>query len=116
MALDSARPAGRAFSLTACRRRVQYGKVLPRRRGGRMARFGLTLIACLLFGPQTFACSVPVFRYALERWQPAKYELVVYHRGPLSRADTEAVRRFEAAAVRANVRITDGDLDGRLGG
>jgi hypothetical protein len=79
-----------------------------------MARFGLTLIACLLFGPQTFACSVPVFRYALERWQPAKYELVVYHRGPLSRADTEAVRRLEATAVRANVRITDGDLDGRL--
>jgi hypothetical protein len=79
-----------------------------------MARFGLTLFACLLFGPQTFACSVPVFRYALERWQPAKYELVVYHRGPLSRGDMDAVRRFEATAVRANVRITDADLDGRL--
>jgi hypothetical protein len=42
-----------------------------------------------------FACSVPVFRYALERWQPSKYELVVFHKGPLRPADRDAVGRFD---------------------
>jgi len=80
-----------------------------------MARFGLTLTACLLTVAPAFACSVPVFRYALERWQPAKYDLVVYHRGPLARADGETVHRFETAALRANVRVIDADLDAKLG-
>jgi len=30
------------------------------------------------------ACNVPVFRYALERWPPAPYEVIVFHRGALS--------------------------------
>ena len=30
------------------------------------------------------ACQIPVFRYALERWQPDPYEVVVIHRGSLS--------------------------------
>jgi hypothetical protein len=79
-----------------------------------MARFGVALTACLLFGFPTFACSVPVFRYALERWQPARYELVVYHQGPLSERNREAVSRFEAAGQRANVHVTDADLAGRI--
>jgi hypothetical protein len=79
-----------------------------------MARFGLALSACLLIGPSAFACSVPVFRYALERWQPSSYDLIVYHRGPLGTADREAVRRLEAAAARANARVTTADLAGRV--
>ncbi len=31
-----------------------------------------------------FACSVPVFRYALERWQSDNYVVVVFHKGALS--------------------------------
>ena len=31
-----------------------------------------------------FACSVPVFRYALERWQSDNYVVVVFHEGALS--------------------------------
>ncbi|MEA2052939.1 MAG: hypothetical protein U9O90_09000 [Euryarchaeota archaeon] len=30
------------------------------------------------------ACDVPVFRYALERWPAATYEIVVFHEGPLN--------------------------------
>src|SRR5262249_24346302 len=30
------------------------------------------------------ACNVPVFRYALERWAPDSYELVVFHDGTFS--------------------------------
>ena len=78
-----------------------------------MTRFGLVLSACLISHPVASACSVPVFRYALERWQPSKYELVVYHRGPLGSADREAVRRLVTASRTANVRLTDADLAGQ---
>src|SRR5947208_4082679 len=87
----------------------------PRRRGGRMTRFGLALSACLILSPAAFACSVPVFRYALERWQPSKYELIVYHRGPLQTTEGGAVRRLAAAARGANVRLTEADLVGLAG-
>jgi hypothetical protein len=60
-----------------------------------MTRFGLVLSACLAFQPATFASSVPRFRYALERWQPSKYELAVYYKGPLRSADRDAVGRFD---------------------
>jgi len=34
-----------------------------------------------------WACQIPVFRYALERWPSDKYELLVLHQGPLQPAD-----------------------------
>ena len=40
--------------------------------GGRMLRFGLAVFVSLLSVP-AFACSVPVFRYALEQWPPSRY-------------------------------------------
>ena len=33
----------------------------------------------LLFAPAVQACNVPVFRFALERWVPDRYEVVVVH-------------------------------------
>src|SRR5262245_19767928 len=84
------------------------------RRGGRMVRFGLVLSFCLLIGLPASACSVPVFRYALERWQPSRYELIVFHRGPLSPSDQEALKRVEASTSRSNLRVSDADLDGQL--
>ncbi len=50
------------------------------------------LVACLmslfmgllLVVPNASACSVPVFRYALERWDPDDYGVVVFHDGTLS--------------------------------
>jgi hypothetical protein len=47
----------------------------------------LFLAAWLMLGlqaPSALACSVPVFRYALERWHPAPYEVAVFHQGALS--------------------------------
>jgi len=43
------------------------------------------------------ACSVPVFRYALERWRPEPYEAVVYYRDSLSNADSSAVALLQNA-------------------
>ena len=42
------------------------------------------LIPTLLLGPAAlWACSVPVFRYALERWPADPYGVIVFHEGPL---------------------------------
>lgn len=79
-----------------------------------MARFGLAACTCLLIVGPAFSCSVPVFRYALERWLPSRYELVVYHRGSLSAADKDAVGRLTLASGRTNVRVTEANLDGRI--
>ena len=79
-----------------------------------MLRFGLAASIVLFTGLPSFACSVPVFRYALERWKPSRYELVVYHRGPLSPADRATVRQIESATRSANVSLTEADLDGRI--
>ena len=38
---------------------------------------------CLMSGASSVACNIPVFRYALERWQPDSCELILYHQGPL---------------------------------
>lgn len=39
---------------------------------------------CVILAQPVLACDVPVFRYALERWQPDAYEVVVLHGAPLS--------------------------------
>ncbi len=42
------------------------------------------------------ACGVPVFRYALERWPPDAYQVVVLHEGPLDSAEQDLVNRLKA--------------------
>ena len=37
------------------------------------------------------ACQIPVFRYALENWQPDPYVLIVAHRGELSPSNKSLV-------------------------
>jgi len=44
-------------------------------------------LICLCLGLPLWACSVPVFRYALERWPADTYRFVVFHEGPLSPSD-----------------------------
>jgi len=46
-------------------------------------------VACWLVLPvqQAAACTVPVFRYALERWTPDAYEVVLYYDATLSEGD-----------------------------
>jgi hypothetical protein len=45
-----------------------------------------------------WACSVPVFRWALERWTPDAYDLAVFHRGPLAADDQRLVDAVTARA------------------
>jgi hypothetical protein len=61
----------------------------------------LTLLPACLAGPApATACNIPVFRYALERWRSERdedrYQVVVFHRGPLAGADRQAVEALRA--------------------
>lgn len=60
------------------------------------------------------ACSVPVFRYALEHWPADNFEAVVYHRGVLSETQQAVVRDLGAeglaGALHANVSVQTVDL------
>ena len=57
---------------------------MRRNHGGTVDRLLKTAVALVLVAVVAEACSVPVFRYALERWQADPYEVFVFHRGPLT--------------------------------
>jgi hypothetical protein len=44
------------------------------------------------------SCSVPVFRYALERWRPDPYKGIYIHEGALSQQEKALLERLEAAS------------------
>ncbi|MDP6545631.1 MAG: hypothetical protein QGH60_16735 [Phycisphaerae bacterium] len=75
----------------------------------------LKLVAVLLVGavvsaPLT-ACTVPVFRYALEKWHPGSYHAIVFHRGALSKEKSAVLDTLTAAAKHANLEVRSVDLD-----
>jgi hypothetical protein len=62
------------------------------------------------------ACNVPVFRYALEKWEADKYEVIVFHREPLA---PEQQVQLDAMAKKgqdglANVAVTRIDLTAEI--
>lgn len=72
-----------------------------------MRRFSTVLLALLLAHSGARACSVPVFRYALEHWEPDPYRLTLFHRGPLAPDQ----RRMLEPDPKANLRVTAVNLD-----
>jgi len=71
-----------------------------------------------------YACSTPVFRYAMERWPVDYYEGIVIHNGPLADNDPAAMLLQTGNAEFLNLRVSPvdlaspetGDLTGLLGG
>lgn len=67
----------------------------------------LGLVPMLVLTSALFACQVPVFRFALERWQPDRYQLVVLSAGELSPTHTALLeslfQRDAAVEVRTSV-------------
>jgi hypothetical protein len=45
------------------------------------------------------SCSVPVFRYALERWKPDPYKGIFIYRGEITQKDQALLRQLEEAAM-----------------
>jgi hypothetical protein len=42
------------------------------------------VVAAMLYTASAAACSIPVFRYALERWESDRFQVIVFHDGPLA--------------------------------
>src|SRR6185295_16316510 len=62
----------------------------------RLSLIALILAAAVGAAPVRTTCNIPVFRYALERWQATPYDVVVLHRGPIDeegRAVLNALRQ-----------------------
>ena len=49
-----------------------------------------------------YACQVPVFRYALERWRPDPYQLVIVHDGNMTDEERAKLSYLEESLVGAN--------------
>jgi hypothetical protein len=66
-----------------------------------------------LAGAVAQACNVPVFRYALERWQPDPYRAVLFHRGPLTDQQQALLGQLEPAPGKspANLAVRLVDVD-----
>jgi len=75
----------------------------------------LIAVALALQSASALACSVPVFRYALEQWQADSLQLVVFHRGELSAEHQALVSRIEPQGLEAkyvaNTWVKTVDLD-----
>jgi len=72
------------------------------------------VLAATLSAVSLWACSVPVFRYALEKWPPDTYRATVFHRGPLSTAQEVLARDLTrdglAGRLNANISLQTVDL------
>lgn len=72
------------------------------------------LLALLLSVHSLPACSVPVFRYALEKWAADEYQAIVFHRGPLTAAQQALMQPLTgeglAGQLPANVALQTVDL------
>src|SRR5262245_56132369 len=65
-----------------------------------MVRLVLLVLSASALAP---TCNIPVFRYALERWQAAPYEVLVLHRGELTEEARAALNALRASG--ANLEI-----------
>lgn len=67
-----------------------------------------------------FACTIPVFRYALDYWPPDTYEVVVFHEGTFSPEAQTAFSRLQGAAKHeeqpANIHVRTQNLAESPGG
>ncbi len=74
----------------------------------------LPLLLILLVPSLSRACSVPVFRYALERWDLAKYEVTVFYERVLPNDLESALKKLEAGVPKANLTVVRVDLQGKV--
>ena len=65
------------------------------------------LAVVVVFSAAAAACSVPTFRYALERWPADAYEVLLFHRGKLSKAEQASVKLLEDASLAEEGEFTN---------
>lgn len=81
-------------------------------------RLVLSLMAFLAAVEPLQACSIPVFRYALERWAADLFEVSVFYEGPLPDAQMQRLNELEDWAVhnggQVNLEVVRCDLKGKV--
>jgi len=74
----------------------------------------MLMVLFVLVPSSAFACSVPVFRYAMERWPADYYEAVLIHRGQMTEDDKQLLNelRQEDSGTEAflNLRLVEVDI------
>ena len=80
-------------------------------------KFILTFVVAVFFSLLSFdlfGCSVPVFRYALERWQADPYSIIIFHKGKLTDKQKEIVEYYKQFAdAQASVLLSVVDLNSK---
>ena len=75
----------------------------------------ILIIILFALASTAYACNIPVFRYALERWRPATCELIVFHDSEISAQGETFVRAMELATLEndgsANATIIRAQID-----
>lgn len=66
-----------------------------------LARRAILLIALAFvsFPGGAFACAIPVFRYALERWDADRFQVILYHDGLLTSDQFAALERLDQQSI-----------------
>ncbi len=75
----------------------------------------LALLSLAAILPQkAWGCTIPVFRYALEKWELTPYEILVFHKGPVPDDVAKELKKWNDGAAKVNIEFTDVDLDDKL--
>lgn len=81
---------------------------------GNYRKIGFLVVLGTMTVSNAFACAVPVFRYALERWPSDTYTITQFRSGPLPPAEQAIADAWQAAATNftANITLTDRNVSG----
>ncbi|MDX1925505.1 MAG: hypothetical protein SFV81_03240 [Pirellulaceae bacterium] len=79
-----------------------------------MLKIRIAALMLMLLATTAYACNIPVFRYALERWKADDCELLVFHDGPLDEKGKQLVDALQSQSTNgggfANARIQTVDV------
>ena len=91
-------------------------KTLHLKRSGLFILLGTPVFFLTFAAPVLYACSVPVFRYAIERWNAEPYIVEIMHRGVLSgegKAAAELLESFAQGEKQVPVNLTVRYIDAK---
>ncbi len=74
----------------------------------------LSLFGLLAWNSPALACNVPVFRFALERWQPDNYRLLLQPHGELNQAQRALLNAWETDQERKPSNAKLQSIDGLM--
>ncbi|MCH8120317.1 MAG: hypothetical protein IIC00_11380 [Planctomycetes bacterium] len=75
----------------------------------------IVLISLFILASSAFACSIPVFRYAMERWPADYYDAVLIYRGQMTDDQKQLLEELQQTSSEAeallNLRVVEVNLD-----